>query len=126
MAGTLDLSGFKLTYDDEFNSFSSSPDGSTGQYKTSFYFGGRSLPSNGEHEFYSDSSVGTNPFSLHNGALDITAAPGDSGGPVYDDETGEVLGILVSGMILPMRGTFPYSYMVGGPRDLPHHGARVI
>jgi beta-glucanase (GH16 family) len=76
MAGTLNLSGYKLTYDDEFNTFSSSPDGSTGHYKTSFYFGGRSLPSNGEHEFYSDSSVGTNPFSLHNGALDITAAPG--------------------------------------------------
>lgn len=51
--------------------------------------------------------------------LDITAAPGDSGGPVYDDETGEVLGILVSGMILPMRGTFPYSYMVGG-REICH------
>ncbi len=81
MAGTLNLSGYKLTYDDEFNTFSSSPDGSSGDFKTTFYFGGRSLPSNGEHEFYSDSSVGVNPFSLQNGALDITATPG---GPAAD------------------------------------------
>src|SRR5579872_6790192 len=75
MGTQLNLSGFKLTYDDEFNNFTSSPDGSQG-YQTTFYFGGRSLPSNGEHEFYSDSSVGVNPFSLQNGALDINAQPG--------------------------------------------------
>ena len=84
MAGTgtaLNLSGYKLTFDDEFNSFSASPDGSTGTFQTTFYFGGRSLPSNGEQEYYSDSSVGTDPFSLQNGALDITATPG---GPAKD------------------------------------------
>src|SRR5690242_14779975 len=75
MSGTLDLTGYSLTYDDEFNSFTSTPDGSQG-YQTTFYFGGRSLPSNGELEYYSDSSVGVNPFSLGNGALTITAAPG--------------------------------------------------
>jgi beta-glucanase (GH16 family) len=75
MSGTLDLSGYQLTYDDEFNSFTSTPDGSHG-YQTTFYFGGRSLPSNGELEYYSDSTVGVNPFSLANGALTITAAPG--------------------------------------------------
>src|SRR5690348_17029858 len=75
MANTLDLSAFKLTYDDEFNSFDSSPDGSHG-YQTTFYFGGRSLPSNGEQEFYSDSSVGVNPFSVKDGALTISASPG--------------------------------------------------
>lgn len=42
--------------------------------------------------------------------LDITAAPGVSGGPVYDD-AGGVVGILVAGAI-SMRGTFAYSYMV--------------
>src|SRR5690348_9621237 len=77
MANTLDLSAFKLTYDDEFNSFDSSPDGSHG-YQTTFYFGGRSLPSNGEQEYYSDSTVGVNPFSLQNGELTITAAPGSN------------------------------------------------
>ncbi|HTI85965.1 MAG TPA: family 16 glycosylhydrolase [Alphaproteobacteria bacterium] len=73
----LDLSGFRLTYDDEFNAFTSSPNGSSG-YKTTFYFGGRSLPSNGEQEYYSDSSVGVNPFALSNGQLTITAAPGSN------------------------------------------------
>jgi beta-glucanase (GH16 family) len=73
----LDLSGYHLTYDDEFNSFTSSPDGSQG-YQTTFYFGGRSLPSNGEQQYYSDSTVGVNPFSLQNGELTITAAPGSN------------------------------------------------
>jgi beta-glucanase (GH16 family) len=73
----MDLSKYRLTYDDEFNGFTSSPDGSRG-YKTTFYFGGRSLPSNGEQEYYSDSSVGMNPFSLRHGELTITAAPGSN------------------------------------------------
>ncbi|PAP93975.1 hypothetical protein CIT31_16545 [Mesorhizobium wenxiniae] len=42
--------------------------------------------------------------------LDVTAAPGVSGGPVYDDQD-NVVGILVAGAI-SMRGTFGYSYMV--------------
>jgi beta-glucanase (GH16 family) len=71
----LDLTGYHLTYDDEFNGFQWSPDGSQG-YKTTFYFGGRSLPSNGELQYYSDPSVGVNPFNLDNGALAITASPG--------------------------------------------------
>lgn len=45
--------------------------------------------------------------------LDITAAPGVSGGPVYDEATGNVVGILVAGAI-GQRGTFAYSYMVPG------------
>lgn len=43
--------------------------------------------------------------------LDATAAPGVSGGPVYDGDGYTVRGILVSGMITP-RGNFAYSYMV--------------
>ncbi|MFC3206901.1 trypsin-like peptidase domain-containing protein [Aquamicrobium soli] len=43
--------------------------------------------------------------------LDATAAPGVSGGPVYDADGYTVRGILVSGMVTP-RGVFPYSYMV--------------
>jgi beta-glucanase (GH16 family) len=71
----VDLSGYKLTYDDEFNSFAWSPDGSSG-YKTTLYFGGRFLGANGDLQYYSDSTVGVDPFSLSNGALHITAAPG--------------------------------------------------
>src|SRR3954463_5947479 len=76
-AWMINLSGFKLTYDDEFNSFKSSPDGSSG-YQTTFYFGGRELYSNNDLQYYSDSTVGVNPFSLANGALQITASPGSN------------------------------------------------
>ncbi|MDE2337483.1 MAG: tandem-95 repeat protein [Alphaproteobacteria bacterium] len=38
-------------------------------------FSGRTLPSNNEAEFYSDPTVGVNPFSVGNGVLTITAAP---------------------------------------------------
>lgn len=44
---------------------------------------------------------------------DITAAPGVSGGAVYDEETGDLVGILVAGMITP-RGAFAYSFIVPG------------
>lgn len=43
--------------------------------------------------------------------LDMTAAPGTSGGPIFDGETNNVVGILVSGM-QTQRGTFAYTYMV--------------
>lgn len=43
--------------------------------------------------------------------LDMTAAPGTSGGPIFDGETDNIVGILVSGMQTP-RGTFAYTFMV--------------
>ena len=39
------------------------------------YWWGRTNAGNAEQEYYSDSSVGVNPFSVTNGALDIAAAP---------------------------------------------------
>jgi beta-glucanase (GH16 family) len=76
-AATLDLTGYTLTYDDEFNTFASSPDGSNG-YKTIFPFGDRTLSANAEKQYYSDASTGTDPFRLENGALTIHAAPGSN------------------------------------------------
>jgi beta-glucanase (GH16 family) len=81
IGSTLNTSGMTLTFDDEFNSFSASPDGSTGLWRTSLSNGNRTLYQNGDQEYYSDSSVGVNPFSIQNGVLNITAtvaAPGSN------------------------------------------------
>lgn len=78
IGNTLNTATMSLTFDDEFNTFSASPDGSTGLWRTTLANGDRTLGSNGEREYYSDSSVGVNPFSLQNGALDITATPGSN------------------------------------------------
>ena len=72
-----------LVFDDEFNNFVSSPDGSQG-WMTSLPYGGdaaRTLSGNNEAQYYSDSSVGKNPFTVKNGVLSITAskaAPGSN------------------------------------------------
>lgn len=78
----LDLSGYHLTYDQEFTKgspFTVSPDGIGTMFKTQFDWGGRYNPSNDEDEFYSDPAFGVNPFSLVNGTLVITAAPAAGG-----------------------------------------------
>jgi hypothetical protein len=64
------------TFDSDFKNFISSPDGSTGLWRTSLINGARTLGGNGEQEYYSDGSVGVDPFSVQNGVLDITATPG--------------------------------------------------
>jgi beta-glucanase (GH16 family) len=75
-----------LTFDDEFNTFVSSPDGSAG-WMTTYPWDGedaRTSPSNGEAEYYSDPSVGTNPFTDTKGILDITAKIATPGSNPYD------------------------------------------
>ncbi len=80
---TIDLSQFKLTFNDEFNTFVSSPNGSGGGWATTLW-GLRTLAANNETEYYSDSSVGADPFSDQNGILTISASPGShSGGLSY-------------------------------------------
>ena len=45
----------------------------------------RTLSTNREAEYYSDASVGVNPFSIRSGVLDITAAPGSNPLKMPDD-----------------------------------------
>src|SRR3954464_15406414 len=94
----LDLSTFTLTFNAAFNNFNFSPDGN-GAWKTEFYFGGRSLPSNGEQEFYSDASVGADPFHLQDGSLVITATPDDNG-----------TGLPYTSGLITTEGTFSQTY----------------
>src|SRR5262249_6457577 len=71
------LPNMTLRFDDEFNTFVSSPMGTQG-WMTQGGNVWRTLSSNNELEYYSDSSVGVNPFSDANGILTITAAPGSN------------------------------------------------
>jgi beta-glucanase (GH16 family) len=72
-ASTLNLSGYTLTFDDEFNSFdwnsTNRPGGGT--WSTEFDWG-RTLPD--QTAYYSDATIGANPISDSNGVLSITAA----------------------------------------------------
>jgi beta-glucanase (GH16 family) len=71
----LSTAGMTLSFDDEFNSFSASANGVGTTWMTAYSHGERTLASNHEAEYYSDSSVGVNPFAINQGVLDITAAP---------------------------------------------------
>jgi beta-glucanase (GH16 family) len=94
------LNGMKMTFDDEFNTFSRyvdkngnltcNPDG-TGTWQTVYDFCSRTNPGNDEAEVYTDPNFwsfllkeplstanadsSTNPFSLSNGVLSISANP---------------------------------------------------
>lgn len=72
--------GMRLAFSEEFNSFSASASGIGTTWKTTYKINDqlRTLSSNKEAEYYSDASVGVNPFSLQGGVLAITAAPGSN------------------------------------------------
>ncbi|MBR1092287.1 family 16 glycosylhydrolase [Bradyrhizobium manausense] len=74
----IDLSKMKLTFDDEFNTFSASADGNGTVWQTK-YVSARTISANHEAEYYSDASVGVNPFKDSGGVLSITAAPAAAG-----------------------------------------------
>ena len=66
--------GYKLVFDDEFDIFNGNAEGTNG-WQTQYAYHSRTLPKTGEIEYYSDASVGVNPFSIRDGALDIAAVP---------------------------------------------------
>ncbi|TDH63601.1 glycosyl hydrolase family protein [Dankookia rubra] len=72
--------GMRVTFAEEFNSLSASATGIGTTWKTTFKINDqlRTLSTNKEAEYYSDASVGVNPFSISQGILDITAAPGSN------------------------------------------------
>ena len=78
MSGALDLTGYKLIFDDVLISFDWNG-GSTPGYRirqTNFFFGGRSLPSNGGQATDCDASIETNPL-----AIDATGTVALDNGP---------------------------------------------
>jgi beta-glucanase (GH16 family) len=94
----IDLSHFQLAFADEFNSFDWSPDGSHG-WRTTLDWEARTLPANHEAQYYSDSSVGVNPFHLHDGVLDIAATAGSN-----------PLGLPYNSGVITTQGSFSQLY----------------
>jgi beta-glucanase (GH16 family) len=76
--------GLKPTFNEEFKTFDWAPDGSH-RWMTRYPNTGKAARTltNSEQEYYSDASVGVHPFSLRDGALNITVGPGsnDQGEP---------------------------------------------
>ena len=78
---TLDLTGFKLTFDDEGNTFSSNGPsdpgnaGHTGTWDTTLSYDERKL--NDEVQLYTDPTIGGDPITASGGTIDIHAAPAD-------------------------------------------------
>jgi beta-glucanase (GH16 family) len=73
-----DLSSYRLTFSDEFNGVSLD----TATWLTRYWWGGRSLASNGELQYFADASTAlvqahpaANPFSVSDGHLTVTARP---------------------------------------------------
>ena len=76
---TLDLTGFKLTFDDEGNTFSSNGPsnpgeaGHVGTWDTTLSYGERKL--NDEVQIYADPTIGEDPVTASGGTINIHAAP---------------------------------------------------
>ena len=73
----------RMTFDDEFNTFNGSSNGTSG-WMTSFPYQGEAaytLAGNNEAEYYGSATTGLNPFSIQNGVLDITATPAGQSNP---------------------------------------------
>jgi beta-glucanase (GH16 family) len=66
-----------LTFESHFD-LPRGPVAGGGGWMTSGVTGSRTLPDNKEGEYYSDASVGADPFSVENGVLTITARPGEN------------------------------------------------
>ena len=79
----------KLIFSEEFDRLDAGYSGH--RWKTTFYGGERTLAGNKELQYYvapgfkgsSDSSLGINPFSIHEGVLKISARPVDVGDKPY-------------------------------------------
>jgi beta-glucanase (GH16 family) len=97
VGSALNLAGYHLSYDDEFNAMPTmSPVAGQAQYDTTLdgfpNYQGMRILANGDQQYYTDSTIGSSPFSIVNGALVISATyvgagntPGRGGatGPSY-------------------------------------------
>jgi beta-glucanase (GH16 family) len=64
-----------LTFSSDFSGFANGGNGGA-MWQTTLPRNGRNIPGTGELEYYSDPTVGSDPFSVSDGALSITATKG--------------------------------------------------
>jgi beta-glucanase (GH16 family) len=69
--------GLQLTFSSNFSQFTN-PGSGQPMWQTTLPHGLRTIAGTGELEYYSDSSVGLDPFSVNDGNLDITATAGSA------------------------------------------------
>ncbi len=104
--------GSRLTFADEFDAFDWNEASSTsvrqqppsGRWSTRYWWGegDRTSPGNAERQFYSDASVGTNPFRIEDGSLVIAAQP--------SPDPAATLGLPYTSGIITTEGTFAQQY----------------
>ena len=70
-------SELEQTFSSNFSQFANSGSGGP-MWQTTLPHGLRNIAGTGELEYYSDPSVGVDPFSVNNGSLDITATAGST------------------------------------------------
>ncbi|HWB50254.1 MAG TPA: glycoside hydrolase family 16 protein [Stellaceae bacterium] len=96
--------GLTETFHDEFDSVSLDTGARSGTWKTSYYFGGRTLSGNGELEQYLDpdyagtaaAPLGVDPFADHDGILTVSAQPTDPGVAPYIGDMPYTSGLLTT------------------------------
>ena len=71
-------SELEQTFSSNFSQFANSGSGGS-MWQTTLPHGLRTIAGTGELEYYSDPSVGVDPFSVNDGSLDITATAGSTG-----------------------------------------------
>ncbi len=100
MTQTIDLTGYHLSFDDEFNGFDWNGPGHPGVWNTTYAYGERKL--NDELQYYADPTFAQDPFSVQNGALVISATPSADPSATWGQN-------YVSGLITT-NGTFSQRY----------------
>jgi serralysin len=93
-----DPAAMTLTFAEEFDGFRWSVDGSEG-WRTTYTGGDRAYPGNGDQQYFTDATLGQSPFRLEDGALVITASPGEN-----------ALGLPYNSGLITSQGSFSQLY----------------
>lgn len=100
-ARRMDHAALRLTFADDFDAFRAAPDGrdrATGHpvWRTTYHWSGGARVKDLEAQYYSDATVGTDPFAVRGGVLHITAAPAGGGKGALPDGATYTSGLITT------------------------------